>query len=97
LIKSNKAAMITSVNDLEYILGWTPKEQKKEQIQKKLFVEMSQDERKIHDFLLRSEKMLLDQLALETGLRIQKVLMILLQLELKGLVISHPGKVYEAV
>jgi len=97
LIKSNKAAMITSVNDLEYILGWTPKEQKKEQIQKKLFVEMSEDERKIHDFLLRSEKMLLDQLALETGLRIQKVLMILLQLELKGLVISHPGKVYEAV
>ena len=97
LIKSNKAAMITSVNDLEYILGWTPKQLEKKQIQKKLFVEMSAEERMIHNFLQTSERMLLDQLVLKTRLTVQKVLMILLQLELKGLVISHPGKVYQAV
>jgi len=97
LIKSNKAAMITSVNDLEYVLGWTPTQIKKKQIQKKLFVEMSEEERKVHDFLQASERMLLDKLAMETQLTIQKLLMILLQLELKGLVISHPGKVYQAV
>ena len=97
LIKSNKAAMITSVNDLEYVLGWTPKQIKKKHIQKKIFVEMSEEERKVHDFLQTSEKMLLDRLALETQITIQKLLMILLQLELKGLVISHPGKVYQAI
>ncbi len=97
LIKSNKAAMITSVKDLEYILGWTSKPLKPKQVQKKLFVEMSTDEKKIHDYLQASEKLLLDQLALETGYSVQKALMILLQLELKGMVISHPGKFYQAM
>lgn len=97
LIKSNKAAMITSVNDLEYVLGWTSKNIKKEQVQKKLFIEMSEDEKQIYDFLQASERSLLDQLALGTGFTVQNALMILLQLELKGMVISHPGKIYEAV
>lgn len=97
LIKSNKAAMITSVKDLEYILGWTSKPLKTKQVQKKLFVEMSIDEKQLYDFLQGSEKLLLDQLALETGFSVQKALMILLQLELKGMVISHPGKFYQAV
>lgn len=97
LIKSNKAAMITSVKDLEYVLGWTSKPLKKRQVQKKLFVEISEDEKRIYDFLQSSEKLLLDQLALETGFSVQKSLMVLLQLELKGMVISHPGKLYQAV
>jgi DNA processing protein len=97
LIKSNKAAMITSVKDLEYVLGWTSKPLKKSQVQKKLFVEISEDEKRIYDFLQSSEKLLLDQLALETGFSVQKSLMVLLQLELKGMVISHPGKLYQAV
>lgn len=97
LIKSNKAAMITSVKDLEYILGWTSKPLKTKPVQKKLFVEMSKDEKQLYDFLQGSEKLLLDQLALETGFSVQKALMILLQLELKGMVISHPGKFYQAV
>ncbi len=97
LIKSNKAAMITSVKDLEYILGWTSKPVKKREVQKALFVEMSEDEKRIYEFLQSSEKRLLDQLALETGFSVQKALMILLQLELKGMVISYPGKFYQAV
>lgn len=96
LIKSNKAAMITSVDDLEYVLGWTP-ELKKKPIQKKLFMEIKGDERKVYNSLQTSERMLLDQLALQTQMTVQKVLTILLQLELKGMVISHPGKFYQAI
>ena len=58
---------------------------------------MSEDEKRIYEFLQSSEKRLLDQLALETGFSVQKALMILLQLELKGMVISYPGKFYQAV
>ncbi len=97
LIKSNKAAMITSVKDLEYVLGWTSNPLKKRQVQQKLFIELNEDEKRIYDFLDGSEKILLDQIALETGFSVQKALMILLQLELKGLVISHPGKFYKTV
>ena len=97
LIKSNKAAMITSVNDLEYVLGWTAQPMKKCILQAELFTALNEDERKIYGFLTGSGKILLDQLAAETGYTVQKALMILLQLELKGLVLSHPGKFYQAV
>ncbi len=89
--------MITSVKDLEYVLGWASKPVTTRQVQKKLFIEMGEDEKRVHDFLQSSEKLLLDQLALESGFSVQKLLMLLLQLELKGLVISHPGKYYQAV
>ena len=97
LIKSNKAAMITSVKDLEYILGWTSKPSEKTEVQKQLFIEISDDEKRVYEYLQSSKKPLLDQIALETEFSIQKALMILLQLELKGMVMSHPGKIYQAV
>ena len=97
LIKSNKAAMITCVKDLEYILGWTSKPLEKTEVQKQLFIETSDDEKRVYEYLQSSEKPLLDQIALETEFSVQKSLMILLQLELKGMVISHPGKIYQAV
>lgn len=97
LIKSNKAAMISSVADLEYILGWNTVETKSAAIQKALFVELDKKERLLYDHLAKSKKILLDQLSLEIGLSIQSTLMLLLQLELKGLVKSHPGKWYQAI
>jgi len=97
LIKSNKAAMISSVADLEYILGWDVADTKPQVIQKKLFVELDKKERMLYDHLVKSEKKLLDQLSLEIDLSIQSTLMLLLQLELKGLVKCHPGKWYQAI
>jgi len=97
LIKSNKAALISSVADLEYILGWDVAESKPQVIQKALFVELDKKERLLYDHLVKSKKILLDQLSLEIGLSIQSTLMLLLQLELKGLVKCHPGKWYQAI
>ena len=88
LIKSNKAAMITTVKDLEYVLGWTSNPLKTKKVQQKLFTELNEEEKKVYNFLEGSEKMLLDRLALETGQSVQKTLMLLLLLELKGMVIS---------
>ena len=97
LIKSNKAAMITSVKDLEYVLGWKTDREKIKDIQKSLFVELDPHEQKVIDHLNASEKQVLDLLALECELSIQKTVTILLQLELKGLVRSLPGKWYQSV
>ncbi len=97
LIKSNKAAMISSVKDLEYVLGWSTMETKQQQIPKTLSSHLEKNEKLLYEHLIDSKKILLDQLALETDLSIQSTLMLLLQLELKGLVKSHPGKWYQAI
>lgn len=97
LIKSNKAAMVTSFKDLEYALGWTSEPSVKKPVQKKLFVELDEQERRLYNLLEGSDKKLLDELALESGLGVQKTLMLLLQLELKGMVLGHSGKRFQAI
>lgn len=97
LIKSNKAAMITDAKDLEYVLGWEPKTLRKTVVQKKLFIELEENEKQVLNQLISSDKKLLDQLVKETGYSVHKTIGLLLQLELKGLVKSFPGKKYKAI
>lgn len=97
LIKSNKAAMITSVKDLEYILNWKNEKKNPNSVQTSLFIELSGDEQKLFEYLKKKDKVLLDLLAIECNLTIQKSVSILLQLELKGLIKSLPGKSYQVV
>jgi DNA processing protein len=97
LIKSNKAAMISSVKDLEYVLGWSSDLSQKPSVQKELFIVLDTNEKLLYEHLKKVKKTLLDQLSLEIGLSIQSTLMLLLQLELKGLVKSLPGKCYQAI
>ena len=89
--------MITSVKDLEYILGWKTDRGKAKDVQKSLFIELDPTEQLVIDHLNGKEKQLLDVLALECDLSIQKTVTILLQLELKGLVKSLPGKWYQSI
>ncbi len=96
LIKSNKAAMITSAKDLEYILGWKTPEAGRENARTKLFIELDPDQKRVMNYLLEVQKQLLDLIALNCSLSIQKTATVLLQLELNGLVRSLPGKWYQA-
>ncbi len=98
LIKSNKAAMITSAKDLEYILNWESEEKLKPQnIQKKLFIELNDHEKNIYNFLIKEGKQNLDIIALNCNFPIHKTATILLNLELKGVTKPLPGKIFEAV
>ena len=98
LIKSNKAAMITSVNDLEYILNWKiDKDKNPKSIQKKLFVELSDEEKIICNYLIKEGKQSLDVIALHCKYPIQKTATILFNLEMKGVAKPLPGKIFEAV
>lgn len=97
LIKSNRAALLTSVKDLEYVLGWESNSSETISNRQKVLAQLDNDERVLFKKLIDSGKILLDQLALESGLSIQKTLTLLLQLELKGMVRSLPGKWFEAI
>ncbi len=96
LIKTNKAAMLTSAKDLAYILNWDiPKKQ--QVIQKQLFVELDTTEEKIYHYLLNEGKQSLDIIALHCNLPIYQISSILLNLELKGVIKPLHGKLFEAI
>ncbi|MEN8186688.1 MAG: DNA-processing protein DprA [Bacteroidota bacterium] len=98
LIKINKAAMLTSVKDLEYILNWEIADDKKPKtIQKQLFVELIEEEQLVYDFLLKEGKQSLDIIALHCKYPIQKAATLLFNLEMKGVTKPLPGKIFEAV
>jgi len=97
LIKSNKAAMLTSVKDLEYILNWKKEDEKPKAIQKQIFVEMNEQEQNIYDYLIKVGKQNLDTIALDCKYPIFKTATVLLNLEMKGVAKPLPGKIFEAV
>ncbi|SFU27451.1 DNA processing protein [Pustulibacterium marinum] len=97
LIKFQKAQMITSAADLVYNLGWDVAKETKKPIQKQLFVELSDDEKIIYNYLKDKEKELLDIIALECALPIFKVSSLLLNMEMKGVVKPLPGKWFKIV
>lgn len=95
LIKINKAALLESVKDLEYILGWKEREAVQSP-QIPLFPDLNSDEEKLVQILKESVayRMQLEALCLKSGMPISKLLQILMSLELKGVVKNYPGKVF---
>ncbi len=97
LIKRNKAAILTSSNDLVEMLNWKLKEERPKTIQKQLFVELDETEQMIYNFLLENGKQLLDSIAVNCKTPIHKTTGVLFSLEMKGVVKPLPGKLFEAV
>jgi DNA processing protein len=96
LIKTNQASLIESANDLEYIMGWQLSKPVKP-VQSKMLFDLSPDEEQIIRILKENGKTPIDIVSSGTQLPMSKISALLLNLEFSGLVISHPGKVYEAV
>ncbi|MDR0230395.1 MAG: DNA-processing protein DprA [Flavobacteriaceae bacterium] len=97
IIRSNRAQLLTSATDIVEALNWDKLEKKQKVIQPQLFVDLSQDEERIYNFLLANNKDILDSIALGVEMPIYKVSSTLLNLELKGLVRPLPGKYFELI
>lgn len=97
LIKRNKAAILTSANDLVEMLNWKLKNESHKVVQKQLFIELDETEQLVYDFLMDEGKELLDIISLNCELPIHKTATILFNLEMKGVVKPLPGKLFEAV
>ena len=91
LIKQNKAILLNSPSDIIEYLGWNEPQQ--QVIQKSLFVETTAEEDIVINALTIKD-LALDELAIVTNIPVYKVVTILLDLELKGLVKPLPGKVF---
>jgi len=92
LIKTNKAALLQSGKDIEYIMGW--EQNGKKQVQFSLFEDLSKEEQVIANALRANGQQHVDDLSHSTQFPTGKVLSLLLEMEFKGAVRSLPGKIY---
>lgn len=97
LIKSQQAHLLTSAADLIYLLGWDLDNKKIKPKQTQLFVELTEEEKIIFNFLKESDKELLDSIAIACKIPTYKVASILLTMELKGLIRPLPGKLFQVI
>lgn len=95
LIKSQKARMLTSAEDLIYMLNWDIETPKPKQIS--LFLELSDEQKIITDKLTELGKCELDYLSLACKIPTFKLASMLLELELSGVVRPLPGKQFELI
>ena len=94
LIKSNRAHLLTSVRDLEYIMNWDAgaKPVTKEIVSLEGF---SPEEQRIIQALLDNNKQLMiDEISWKTNLPISQIASLLLTLEFRGVIASLPGKMF---
>ena len=98
LIKSNRAALIQSAQDIRYIMGWDDEAGKKSKvIQKSLFNDLSDDEKMILQLLNAAGASQIDTIMIQTGMTQSKLASLLLSLEFAGCVRCLPGKLFEAI
>jgi DNA processing protein len=81
------------VADLEYVMNWQASQNKKE-IQRPLFTELDQEEKKLVSILREFPVSGIDLLASKTGLSVGKTSALLLGLEFKNVVVQQPGKCF---
>ena len=93
LIKNNKAALISTAEDIEYFLNWEP-EKSKPPIQRSLFSELDDTEKKIYELINSNEELNIDSICRSLNLPVYKLSSLLLQMEFKGLVRCYPGNLY---
>ncbi|MBK7690691.1 MAG: DNA-protecting protein DprA [Bacteroidetes bacterium] len=92
LIRKLKAQMITNANDLLQEMGWkqttTPKP-----IQRELFIEMSDDEKKIVTILREKQQLAIDELLHLSNLHSSQMAASMLNLEMQHIIQVMPGKI----
>jgi DNA processing protein len=93
LIKTNRAALINTPQDLIYYLGWDDEKAKRKEIQAVLPFNLSAEERLIVD-TLRLQPIGIDELSLLINMMQSKLVVLLLTLEMQGIIVSMPGKMY---
>jgi len=92
LIKSHRANLITSAKDLAYLMDWQPWEEATEPVP----LALAGNDKLLHDLLVDHEQLGIDDIAALSGLPQSKLAIHLLELEMKGLVITMPGKVFRS-
>jgi DNA processing protein len=93
LVKTNKASLMQSAQDIKYIMNWLEKPATGKQT--KLFRELSKDEHLIMEILNENGESSIDFIVLKSKLASSTIAAVLLNLEFDGMVKSLPGKIFK--
>ena len=94
LIKNNKAILLSDAQQLVDLMGWNDQKKKPAKIQKELFINLNDDEKKLVEILKEKDAVAIDEINLKANLSSSVVAATILNLEIQGLVMSLPGKRY---
>lgn len=94
LIKSYKATMVESGEDVITAMQWDLNTGKKKPKQTQLALNLTADEQKIYNILSGQESVEIDRLATETDINPSILAAVLLEMEMNNIVTSLPGKRY---
>lgn len=98
LIKSNKAHLLTSIKDLEYIMNWEAGVTVQKTTPSLSLEEFEESEQTVIKIMIEKKAaVLIDELSWKSNLPISQLASVLLGLEFKGVVKSLPGKQYSLV
>lgn len=95
LIKTNRAHLITKVEDIEYILGWVESKLNPQPQQLTIYPTLNPDEHKIINLIAQKNSANFDELQFHLNMPQSKLAMLILNLEMQGVIIALPGKVYK--
>lgn len=98
LIKTNRAHLIRHADDLAYLMNWDKEELQPAPRQLLLIPQdMSKDEKKVYDFIQEQEQTTIDEIALHCDWPQSKLAIVLLEMEMKNILLSLPGKTYKLI
>ena len=95
LIKTNRANLMTKVEDVEYILGWMETKLKPKPQQLTIYPNLNSDEQKIVNLIAENNTINFDDLQHHLNMPQSKLAMAILNLEMQSVIIALPGKVYK--
>ena len=96
LIKANKAALVESADDIEFLLDWKSEKNKKP-VQKSLFTELDDNEKTIFELIAKEGEMPIDAICRSLEIPVHKLSSQLLQMEFKGALKCLPGNIYKTI
>lgn len=94
LIKTHRAHLISSADDLAYLMNWDFSQKKKMETQLSFEFDLNPQEKQVYDIVQVDGQISIDTLAHKANLPQSKLAILLLELEMKGALIALPGKMY---
>lgn len=94
LIKNHIAQLVENAADIRYYLGWENTTSKPKVVQRELQINLNANEEKIVSLLREKDSLPEDILSASSSIKRSELANILLELELKGIILSLPGNAY---
>jgi len=94
LVRTNRAALIQKAEDIEYLMGWKETDHSNQGLQRKIFIELTEEEDRVVKLLQGKGNLSIDEICIQLETPMSKVAASLLNLEFEGIIRCLPGKIY---